>query len=619
MSAAAAVATPLADAKVPDTYRQKNVVTLFWEQVASQPNAVAARIKKGGVYQTVSWDEMGRAAKLNAHGLMALGIQPEDRVSILAGTRLEWVTADLGVLGAGAITVPIYQSNPAPDCAYIVNHAEAVAIFVEDAKQLAKIRDVQAQLKTLRHVIVMEGPKEALDGLQVLTLDELQSQGAAYAEQNPGHYDKRTATLRPDSTLTIIYTSGTTGAPKGAMITHSNMVYESDTMNATNLVVREDEQLFFLPLAHIFAKVIEVGWFRIGHVMAFAESIDKLVQNMSEVRPTLIASVPRVFEKVYAKVVAGGLEAGGIKAKLFRWALSLSEQVGALEQKGKQPQGTLALQWALAQKLVFKKVQGKLKGVLGGRINHFVSGGAPLSPKIGFFFKHAGVTILEGFGMTETSAGSTVNRAWLNKIGTVGCAMPGTEVRIASDGEILIKGPGVMKGYYKNDAATAETIVDGWLHTGDIGELDGDGYLKITDRKKDLIITAGGKNVAPQNIENSLKTTPLISQIVVLGDQQKYLAALITLNADNAKAFATEHRLGTTEIAELAKHPKVRETIQQAIDAFNAGQASYQTLKKFEILPNDFSQETGELTPTLKVKRKLVSEKYKAIVNQLFA
>ncbi len=611
-----ATAAQMGAMQVPDTYRKKTVLKLFLEQVAAQPNATAARVKKNGAFQPVTWDEMAKEARLTTLGLMSLGIAAEERVCILGSTRLEWIICDLGVLGAAAVTVPIYHSNPASDCAYIVNHAEAVAIFVEDEKQLAKIRELRSEMPALKHIVIMEGRG---DGSEVISLADLQARGKDYGEQNPGAYEKRNESLQPDTPLTIIYTSGTTGAPKGAVLSHSNMVYEADGMASIGVVERSAEQLLFLPMAHVFAKILEVGWFRIGHVMAFAENMDKLVQNMGEVRPTIMGSVPRVFEKVYAKVVAGGLEAGGAKATLFKWALGLSEAVGALEQQGKTPSGTLALQWALAQRLVFKKIRGRLQEVLGGRVELFVSGGAPLAPKIGFFFKHAGILILEGFGMTETSAGTTINRPWLNKIGTVGCPLPGTEVKIAADGEILIKGPGVMQGYYKNPAATAEAIVDGWMHTGDIGVLDADGYLKITDRKKDLIITAGGKNVAPQNIENTLKTTPLISQIVVLGDKQKFLAALVTLNPDNVKTFAQEHQLGTTDVPALAAHARVREALQQAIDAFNATQASYQTIKKFEILPHDFSQETGELTPTLKVKRKFVSEKYKDLVTKLFA
>lgn len=618
MTAAAAMNQPSSQAvltPIADTYRKKNVLKLFLEQVATRPNATAARVKKDGVFAPVTWADMGRRARLISEGLLSLGVNANDKVCILAGTRLEWVECDLGVLGCAATTVPIYQSNPAPDCEYIVDNCGAVAIFVEDDKQLAKITAVRSKLPSLKLIITMDGKSEGSD---IVSLADLMEKGRAYNAANPTGYEQRSAQLTPDSLLTIIYTSGTTGNPKGAALTHSNMVYEAEAMASVNVLHTDDDELLFLPMAHVFAKLLEIGWLRIGHVMTFAESMEKLVQNMGETRPTVMAAVPRVFEKVYAKVVAGGLEAGGVKAKLFQWAVKLSEEVGALERKGQTPSGMLALQWALAQKLVFKKVEAKLAATLGGRLKLFVSGGAPLAPKIGFFFKHANVMILEGFGMTETSAGSTINRPHLNKIGTVGCAVPGTEVKIAADGEVLIKGPGVMVGYHNNPAATAEAIVDGWMHTGDIGELDADNYLRITDRKKDLIITAGGKNVAPQNIENALKVFPLISQIVVLGDKQKYLAALVTLNADNVKKFSDDNALGTQDIAALAKHAKVREAIQGAIDEFNATQASYNTLKKFDVLPTDFSQETGELTPTLKVKRKFVSEKFKNEVAKLF-
>ncbi|MCC6809935.1 MAG: long-chain fatty acid--CoA ligase [Deltaproteobacteria bacterium] len=611
MSASAMQINPAAPQ---EPHKKKTMLKVFLEQVAAQPNGTAARIKQNGVYQGLTWDYLARRAKDVSLGLISLGVQPGERVCILGSTRIEWIIADLGVLGSAAITVPIYQSNPAPDCEYIVNNCGAVAIFVEDKKQLQKIKDSKAP--GLKHIIVWDA--EGVTGGNIVSLQDLEQKGKDYGAQNAGAYEKRTEALTPETPLTIIYTSGTTGNPKGAVLSHANMVYEAQALHDTGIIGKDDDQLLFLPMAHVFAKILECGWFRVGHVMSFAEHIDKLVANMAEVRPTTMAAVPRVYEKMYARVVAKGTEAGGVKAKLFKWALGLSEQVADLERAGKSPGGGLALQWGLAQKLVFKKIRGNLAALFGGRMKVFVSGGAPLSPKIAMFFKHANMTILEGFGMTETSAGSTINRPHLNKIGTVGSPLPGTEVKIAQDGEILIKGPGVMQGYYGNPEATKEAIIDGWMHTGDIGVLDADGYLKITDRKKDLIITAGGKNVAPQNIENTLKTFPLISQIVVLGDKQKYLAALITLNPDNVKKFAEDNGVGTTDLKALASDAKVNAELQKAIDEFNATQASYQTIKKFKVLENDFSQETGELTPTLKVKRKAVAEKYKSHVDALF-
>jgi long-chain acyl-CoA synthetase len=610
-----ATAMSMSPTPTTDLHRKKTMLKIFLEQVAAQPNGVAARIKQNGVFTGVTWDAMGRRSKDIALGLMALGVQGGDRVCILGSTRLEWVLCDLGVLGAAAITVPIYHSNPSADCEYILGNCGAVAIVVEDQKQLAKIVDAKSRLPALKHIVIIDGETNE----QVISLADLEQKGRDHGAQHLGAFEKRTEALTPDTPLTIIYTSGTTGAPKGAVLSHANLAYEAVAMSETGITSKDDDQLLFLPMAHIFAKILECGWFRVGHTMSFAEHIDKLVQNMGEVRPTTMAAVPRVYEKVYARVVAKGTEAGGVKASLFRWALALSEQVGELERMGKQPSGALAVQWKVAQRLVFKKIGANLAQLLGGRLRVFVSGGAPLAPKIGTFFKHAGILILEGFGMTETSAGSTINRPQLNKIGTVGAPMPGTEIKIAQDGEILIKGPGVMLGYYNDPAATKEAIVDGWMHTGDIGVLDADNYLKITDRKKDLIITAGGKNVAPQNIENTLKTFPLISQIVVLGDQQKYLAALITLNAENAKKFADENGLGPLDTKALAAHPSVRAALQKAIDEFNATQASYQTLKKFKVLDVDFAQETGELTPTLKVKRKFVADKFKTEVTALFS
>lgn len=589
---------------------------VFLAQAQTRPNATAARVKRGGVYTPTTWGEMAATSRDIAHGLMALGLKPDDTACVLAGTRLEWVLADLGILGAGAVTVPIYLSNPPPDCAYVAKHCGARIIFVENDAQLAKIRQVQSDLPEVHSLIVMDG---AGDGKKdCYTWAELSARGRDYEKQNPKAYDERLASLNPQKTLTIIYTSGTTGAPKGAVLSHANMMYEADCLISMNIISTNDDELLFLPMAHVFAKVLEVCWWRVGHVMSFAENIDKLVANMAEVRPTLMGAVPRIYEKVYAKVVSNGVSAPGIKGKLFKWALEVEAGVTEHERAEKSLPLALAIEWRLAKKLVFSKINAKLSETFGGQMKLFVSGGAPLSQKIAYFFRHADIVILEGYGMTETAAGSTITRPELNKIGTVGTPLPGTQVKIAADGEILIKGPGIMVGYHANPQATKEAIVDGWMHTGDIGEFDRDGCLKITDRKKDLIITAGGKNIAPQNLENALKTLPLVSQAVVIGDRRKYLAALFTLNLDNAIKIAEELAVTDKTLLSLSKHPEILARVQQQVDEFNKSIASYESIKRFVVLPTEFSQESGELTPSLKVKRKVVNDKFKDEIASLY-
>ena len=588
---------------------------VFWDTVQRLGERTAVRSKLGGAYQPMTWKELGSIAREVSLGLVALGIAPGEHVSILGGTQVGWIEADLGILGAGAITVPIYQSNPAPDCAYVVQNAGSRAIFVDDDKQLAKINAHRSAMPSLAHVIHMT----AASGEGYIGWDELRAKGRDYDKAHPDTYAQRMATLTPQTPLTIIYTSGTTGAPKGAILSHGNMMYEAGTLDELKIISKDDDELLFLPMAHVFAKVLECCWFGQGHVMSFAENVDKLVQNMSEVHPTLMGAVPRVYEKIYARIIASGTEPGGIKAALFQWALAVEGRVAALEAKGEPPRGVLALEWRVAHKLVFTKIKAKLDALFGGKMRLFVSGGAPLSTKIGFFFKHAGLVVLEGYGMTETSAGATIARPHLNKIGTVGLPLPGSEVKIASDGEVLLRGPHIMLGYYGMPEATRETIdSDGWLHTGDIGSLDPDGCLRITDRKKDLIITAGGKNVAPQNLENQLKTIPLVSQAVVLGDRRKYLCALFTLNYEAALRLAEAQNIEPRTPEALAKNAAVRAALQTALDQFNASVAQFESIKKFAILPGDFTQESGELTPSLKVKRKVVAERYSAIVDGLY-
>ena len=592
------------------TRAAKNLVALFEAQARARGSAAAVRHKRDGKWSEVSWAEVARRARDVSDGLAALGVRRGDRIAIIAETQLEWVLADLGILGSGGITVTIYQSNLPHECQYILEDSGARFIFCDSEAQVAKIRQVKAKLPGLEGIVRTSG--KAADAFEH-TLADVERAGAEWRKANPRAHEERLAGIGADDAASFIYTSGTTGNPKGVVLTHGNWVYEAKAVAEIGIISPSDTLLLFLPLAHSFAKVIEAAWFSTGCTTAFVESLEKVVDNASEVRPTVMPSVPRIFEKAFNTVISKGLATPGLKGKLFAMAMESFDAYATAREKGKS-YGSFG--FLVGRKLVFPKLAKTLAERFGGRMKFFVSGGAPLSPKIAYFFDLLGFTILEGYGLTETSAGTFVNRPGQNRIGTVGPPVPGTQVRIAEDGEILIKGPCIMKEYYRNPAATAEALKDGWFYTGDIGLLDEAGHLKITDRKKDIIVTAGGKNVAPQNLENELKTDPLVSQAMVHGDKRKFLSVLVALNEENARKWASEN--GVPAGAALHEDPKVKARIQQAVDAVNAKQPSYATLKRFAIVPKDFTQETGELTPTLKVKRKVVTQKYQKVLDAFY-
>ena len=589
---------------------EKNLVALFEAQARARGEATAVKHKRDGKWADVSWAELARRARDVSDGLAAIGVRRGDRIAIIGETQIEWILADLGVLGAGAITVTIYQSNRPHECQYILENSGARYIFCDSEAQVAKIREVKGKLPALEGIIRASGGPA--DGFE-RTLADLERAGAEWRKSNPNAHEQRLAATSPDDAASFIYTSGTTGNPKGVVLTHGNWVYEAHASAEIALMGADDVVLMFLPMAHSFAKVIEAAWFSTGATAAFVESLEKIMDNASEVRPTVMPSVPRIFEKAFNTVVSKGLATPGLKGKLFALAMETFDAYATAKERERP---YFSLGFLVGKKLVFPKLAHALAERFGGRMRLFISGGAPLSPKIAWFFDLLGFTILEGYGLTETSAGTFVNRPGRNRIGTVGPPMPGTQVRIAEDGEILVKGAGVMKEYYKNPEATAEVLKDGWLYTGDIGHVDDAGNLKITDRKKDIIVTAGGKNVAPQNLENELKTDLLISQVMVHGDKRKFLSALVTLNEENVRKWCAEN--GVPAGAALDQDPKVRARIQQAVDALNAKQPSYSTLKKFAIVPTDFTQDSGELTPTLKVKRKVVTQKYRALLDSFY-
>ncbi len=588
----------------------RTLVEMFEARARERGSGPAVKEKRGGAWREVSWTELAKRARDVSDGLAAMGLKRGDRVAVLGDTNTEWILADLGILGAGAVTVTIYQSNQPHECQYILENSGARLVFCDTDAQVAKIRQVKGNLPRLEGLIRASGA--AADGFE-RTLADLERAGAEWRKSNPRAHEERLAAIGPDDPASFIYTSGTTGNPKGVVLTHGNWVYEAEAVRDVHIVGPDDLVLLFLPMAHSFAKVIEAAWFSTGACAGFVESLDKVVDNAGEIRPTVMPSVPRIFEKAFNTVIAKGFATPGLKGKLFAMAMKGFDAYAAGKEQGRE---TSTFGFALGKRLVFPKLAKALSERFGGRMRFFVSGGAPLSPKIALFFDLLGFTILEGYGLTETSAATFVNRPGANRIGTVGPPVPGTEVRIAEDGEILVRGPGIMKGYHESPAATAEVMKDGWFCTGDIGMLDDAGYLKITDRKKDIIVTAGGKNVAPQNLENELKTDPIISQAMVHGDKRKFLSALVTLNEEAARKWASEN--GVPAGAALHREPGMIARVQRAVDALNARQASYSSIKKFAIVPGDFTQQTGELTPTLKVKRKVVTLKYQALLDSFY-
>ena len=566
----------------------------------------------------MTYGELGIRARAIACGLRALGLAPEERGAILASTCIEWVLADVGILAAGAATTTVYPSSTPEECAYILADSESRVVFVEDAEQAAKLVAVRESIPSVVRVILLgEAPASDSAGAGdpwFLGLAELESLGQAEDARDPAEFERRIAAIGPEMLATLIYTSGTTGQPKGVELTHDNWLYEGEAIEAIDLLRPEDLQYLWLPLAHSFGKVLEVAQFRIGFTTAIDGRVDAMVANLGAVRPTFVAAVPRVFEKVRMKVLAGVREAGGLKERIFDWSLAVGREHSAAERSGERPGFGLRLRRAVADRLVFRK----LRGLFGGRLRFFVSGSAPLPQEVSEFFHATGTLILEGYGLTESSAASFVNRPSKWRLGTVGIPVPGTEVKIAADGEILMRGRGIMRGYRGLPEVNRRTLVDGWLATGDIGEVDDDGFLRITDRKKDLIKTAGGKYVAPQPIEGRLKLLcPLVAQAVVHGDGRAYCTALVALDGEALRKWAGGQGLSGSHAA-LAARPEVKALVDAAVAELNAGLASYSTLKKVAILPAELTVEGGELTPSLKIKRRAVEKKYVDLLDAMY-
>jgi long-chain acyl-CoA synthetase len=618
----------VSDAQTLIENRPPSVAGLFLERVAATPDAEAYRYPVPPAtgegpddWKSLTWAQAAERVHAIAAGLVELGVQPEQRVALASSTRLEWILADFGIMCAGAATTTVYPQTSTEESAYILSDSESRVLIAENAEQLAKAVEKRGELPALTHVVVIDGAcVESSDW--ILTLAELEARGAARLEQDPGLIKQRVGAITKDQLATLIYTSGTTGRPKGVRLPHDNWSYMAKAIAATGLVTGDDVQYLWLPLAHVFGKVLTSGQVEAGHVTAVDGRVDRIIVNLPVVRPTYMAAVPRIFEKVYNGVAAKAKAGGGAKYKIFQWAAGVAREYARVTQDNFRRTGTASAPFGLTAKhhLADKLVYAKIREAFGGNLRACISGSAALAPDIGYFFAGAGIHILEGYGLTESSAASFVNPGEAYRTGTVGKPLPGTEVRIADDGEILLCGPGIMEGYHGLPEKTAEVLeADGWFHTGDIGELSPDGYLRITDRKKDLIKTSGGKYVAPAEVEGQFKAIcPYVSNILVHGADRNYCTALIALDEIALTDWAKENGLGGKPYAEIVAAPVTVEMVDGYVKQLNEGLQRWQTVKKFRLLPRDLDIEHGEITPSLKLKRPVVEREYKHLIEEMY-
>ncbi|MFF3464967.1 AMP-dependent synthetase/ligase [Streptomyces sp. NPDC002619] len=609
--------------------RPPSVAALFLDRVAATPDAEAYRYpvppasgQGPDEWKSLSWGQAAERVYAIAAGLIELGVQPEQRVALASSTRVEWILADLGILCAGAATTTVYPQTNEDESAFILSDSESRVLIAEDAAQLAKVQERRAELPDLTHVVVIDGAG-VQTGDDVLTLAELEQRGAAHLEKHPELIRDRVAAITKDQLATLIYTSGTTGRPKGVRLPQDNWSYMAKAIASTGLLGSEDVQYLWLPLAHVFGKVLISGQIEIGHVTAVDGRVDKIIENLPVVQPTYMAAVPRIFEKVYNGVAAKARAGGAAKYKIFQWAAEVAREYAKTGQDNFRRTGAATVPFGLGvkHKVADALVYAKIREAFGGKLRACVSGSAALAPEIGYFFAGAGIHILEGYGLTESSAASFVNPGEAYRTGTVGKPLPGCEVRIADDGEILLRGPGIMQGYHKLPEKTAEVLEpDGWFHTGDIGELSPDGYLRITDRKKDLIKTSGGKYIAPAEVEGQFKAVcPYVSNILVHGADRNFCTALIALDEPSILEWAKENGLDGKSYAEIVAAPATVELIDGYVKQLNEGLQRWQTIKKFRLLPRDLDVEHGEITPSLKLKRPVVEREYKSLIDEMYA
>ena len=594
--------------------RPPNVARQFLGRVAASPEREAYRFPRGQAWESQTWREIGAQVTTLAAGLLSLGLEPEQRVGIASSTRVEWILADLAILCAGGATTTVYPSTMREDVGYILADSDCRVVFAEDADQVAKLLGCRAELPLLHKVVVLDGPGSE-DGW-VIGWADLARLGEEHLAADPEVVENRVAGIGPDALATLIYTSGTTGRPKGVRLSHSSWTYEGAAIEALHLLDEDDLQFLWLPMAHSFGKVLLSTQLAIGFATAVDGRVDKIIDNLGVVRPTFMGAAPRIFEKAYSRIITMQAAEGGVKERLFKRAFAVGLEVEALKRDGRPVPFLLARQHAVLDRLVLSKVRARF----GGRVRFFISGAAALNREIAEWFDAAGFRILVGYGLTETAAGSFVNLPTDNRFGTVGPVVPGSEVRIAEDGEVLVRGPGVMQGYHNLPEQTAETLdEDGWLHTGDIGELDPDGYLTITDRKKDLFKTSGGKYIVPAAIETQFKAIcPYASQFLVHGSERNYCVALITLDPDAMKVWAAGNGMADASYAEVVSSQQVHDMVDGYVDTLNLRLNRWETIKKWILLDHDLSVESGELTPSMKVKRKVVESNYRDRIADLY-
>ncbi len=601
------------DASFVDDLAQ-NVAVLFLDRVETSPQAEAFRFPVGEAWESVTWKQAGDRVSRLAAGLLSLGLTSEQRVGIASGTRYEWILADLAVMCAAGATTTVYPTTNAEDTAYIVGDSECQVVFAEDDEQVAKLTEQKSQIPTVKKVVVFDG---ATDGDWLISLDDLEKLGEAYLAEHPGVIEETAKSIAPDALATLIYTSGTTGKPKGVRLLHRGWVYEGAAIKSQNILHEDDLQFLWLPMAHSFGKVLLSTQLACGFATAIDGRVEKIVDNLGVVKPTFMGAAPRIFEKAHARIVTMTASEGGAKEKIFQQAFKVGIEVDKRKREGKSIPLPLKLQHGLFDKLVFSKVRDRF----GGRVKFFISGSAALNAEIAEWFHAAGILILEGYGMTENSAGATVNHPDEYKMGTVGQAFPGSEVRIGEGGEVQLRGPHVMAGYHNLPDKTAETLTeDGWLRTGDKGEIDADGFLTITGRIKELFKTSGGKYVAPPAIESKFKALcPYASQFMVFGAERNFVVALITLDPDAMAGWAEENGMAGKSYTEVVQSQAVKDMVAGYVEQLNAKLNRWETIKKWEILDHDLSIESGELTPSMKVKRAVVEGNNKDLIDSFYS
>jgi long-chain acyl-CoA synthetase len=591
-----------------------NFAQLFLDRVAASGSLEAYRYPQGDGWQSVTWKQAGDRVTHLAAGLLSLGLQPEQRVGIASSTRYEWILADLAVMCAGGATTTVYPSTNTDDTAYILSDSECQVVFAEDDEQIKKLTERRAELPTVGKVVTFDG---TADGDWIITLDALADLGEKYLVEHPDAITKTVAAIGPDDLATLIYTSGTTGRPKGVRLRHKAWVYEGAAIAAQDILHEDDLQFLWLPMAHSFGKVLLSTQLACGFATAIDGRVEKIVDNLGVVKPTFMGAAPRIFEKAHGRIITMQQAEGGLKEKIFNQAFKVGLDVQRRKKAGQSVPFLLGVQHQLFDRLVFSKVRERF----GGRVRFFISGAAALNQEIAEWFNAAGILILEGYGMTENAAGAAVNHPEDYKMGTVGTAFPGSEIKLGDGDEVLIRGPHVMEGYHNLPEETAQALdADGWLHTGDKGFIDADGYLTITGRIKDLFKTSGGKYIAPSAIESKFKAIcPYASQFVVFGDERNFVVALITLDPDAMAAWAAENDMEGKSYSEIVSSEPVKAMVSDYVEQLNQKLNRWETIKKWELLDHDLSVETGELTPSMKVKRNVVEENNKARIEAFYA